>query len=103
SAGLAFVQPCTATPFTSEFTGSLHNARTSHTATLLLDGRVLVAGGVDSTSYLASAEIYDSATGAWTVTGSLNTARSGHRATRLADGSVLVIGGYSPTSGVLAC
>jgi hypothetical protein len=102
SAGLAFVQPCTATPFGWEFTGSLHNARTSHTATLLLDGRVLVAGGVDATSYLASAEIYDPAIGAWTLTGSLNTARSGHRATRLADGRVLVIGGYNSTSGFLA-
>ena len=39
------VQPCAATPFQWEYTGSLNTARIYHTATLLSDGRVLVAGG----------------------------------------------------------
>jgi hypothetical protein len=50
--------------------GSLAIARAFHTATMLADGRVLVAGGNNT----ASAEIYDPTAGSWTVTGSLNTA-----------------------------
>src|SRR5207247_1423709 len=69
-AGLALVQPCAGAPFQFEQTGSLHDARYSHTATLLPNGKVLVAGGVGSTSgYLASAELYDPATGSWTASG----------------------------------
>ena len=57
-------------------TGSLNTARYCHTATLLPNGKVLVAGGYDGNSgYLTSAELYDPATGTWTATGSLNTAR----------------------------
>ena len=56
-------------------TGSLATARYRHTATLLPNGKVLVAGGYNSTcGYLASAELYDPATGTWTATGSLATA-----------------------------
>ena len=48
-------------------TGSLTTARRSHTATLLPNGKVLVAGGADnSVGYLASAELYDPASGTWT-------------------------------------
>ena len=46
-----------------------------HTATLLPNGMVLVAGGVNATLRFASAELYDPASGTWTATGSLNTAR----------------------------
>ena len=56
-------------------TGSLATARVYHTATLLPNGKVLVAGGDDSGSHLASAELYDPASGTWTATGSLATAR----------------------------
>ena len=56
-------------------TGSLATARYDHTATLLPNGKVLVAGGFDSGSLLASAELYDPASGTWTATGSLGTAR----------------------------
>ncbi len=83
-------------------TGSLNTAREVHTATLLPDGKVLVAGGYNRPESLASAELYDPVIGTWTVTGSLNTARSGHTATLLTDGKVLVAGGFNDSSGTLA-
>ncbi len=43
--------------------GSMATARGWHTATLLPDGRVLVAGGFDGSAYLATAEMYDPTTG----------------------------------------
>ena len=74
-----------------------------HTATTLLDGRVLVAAGteLDIGSQLdaavvgavASAELFDPRTGRWTAAGMLNESRSGHTATLLEDGRVLVTGG----------
>ena len=56
-------------------TGSIHPAREVHTATLLPNGQVLVAGGYDGGDCFASAELYDPATGLWTATGSMATAR----------------------------
>ena len=64
----------------------------SHTATLLPNGKVLVAGGLHGVR-LASAELYDPASGTWTATGSLATARDDHTATLLPNGKVLVAGG----------
>ena len=61
-----------------------------HTATLLPNGKVLVAGGYAERSSLSSAELYDPATGTWSSTGSLGTARSSHTATLLPNGKVLV-------------
>src|SRR5437016_13655333 len=58
-AGLVLMQPCAGAPFTFGNTGSLATAREFHTATLLPNGKVLVAGGVDSSGFLASAELYD--------------------------------------------
>ena len=75
-------------------TGSLNTARYSHTATVLTNGMVLTAGGDDGSS-LASAELYNPATGAFTATGALNTARYDHTATLLNNGLVLITGGYN--------
>jgi len=94
------VQPCAAVPFQWDFTGSLHTARYYHTATLLSDGRVLVAGGTgarpETFPYpgIASTELYDPGTGTWTVTGNLNAGRLLHTATLLPNGRVLVAGGW---------
>ena len=54
---------------TFSLTGSLTTARRGQTATLLADGRVLVAGGLGQQEVLASAEIYDAATGTFGPTG----------------------------------
>jgi hypothetical protein len=75
-----------------------------YTATLLPNGQVLVAGGLDSatnTAY-ATAFLYNPSTGTWTETGSLLTARYSHRAALLANGDVLVTGGQNNTGGTLA-
>jgi Galactose oxidase, central domain len=70
--------------------------RAGHTATLLSGRQVLVAGGETASGQLASAELYDPATGSWSATGSMNTARGQHTATLLSDGHVLVAGGLGP-------
>jgi len=66
-----------------------------HTATLLPNGKVLVAGGYSNNVHLSNAELYDSATGMWTPTSSLNNKRYEHTATLLPDGKVLVAGGFN--------
>jgi WD40 repeat protein len=82
-------------------TGSLHTARIYDTMTLLNSGQVLVAGGYNTTStinILASAELYNPATGKWTLTSTMHTARTGHAAALLANGQVLVSAGESSSS-----
>jgi Kelch motif len=67
------------------------------------DGKVLVAGGTTgSGSAVASAELYNPATGKWTLTGAMNTARDGQDATLLAGGDVLVTAGVGGISGLFA-
>ena len=85
-------------PVTGEWvaTGEMNNWRAIHTANLLSNGRVLVVGGYDDSSYphaLPTAELYDPATGMWTLTGNLNIARNRHAATLLPNGKLLVTGG----------
>jgi hypothetical protein len=78
---------------TFHLTGSMIAARASHAATLLNNGMVLIAGGFGQTNLVATAELYDPATGTFTATGSLNTPRSGASATLLNNGMVLIAGG----------
>jgi len=81
-------------------TGNLNTGRSTHTATLLQNGQVLIAGGISAADQtLASAELYNPATGKWTVTGSMAQSRHGHSAELLPNGDVLVAGGISSTSG----
>jgi large repetitive protein len=103
-------------PATGTFstTGSMTEPRELHTATLLPDGRVLIAGGrrygtergsVSTT--LASAELYDPVTGTFTPTGDMIEAQTSHTATLLNNGKVLINGGfgtelYDPASGTFS-
>lgn len=76
-------------------TDSLNTGRQNATATLLADGRVLVAGGTSiMTGYLASAEIFDPRTFTWMSTPDMPEPRTWHTATLLRNGKVLVAGGY---------
>ena len=77
-------------------TGPLNVPRYTHTATLLADGSVLVAGGSGPDGALASAERYDPVTGKWRVVASPAVARDYQTATLLFDGKILVVGGSEP-------
>ena len=74
-------------------TGRLNTPRRAHTATLLLDGKVLVAGGLNRSGILPTAESYDPASREWHSTGELNVPRYLHTATLLKDGKILIVGG----------
>jgi WD40 repeat protein len=92
-------------------TGDMTVPRGGHTATLLLNGKVLITGGRSSSRLnepVAAAELYDPSMGTFTTTGNMITPRQGHTATLLADGKVLITGGgfsvgnaelYDPDSG----
>jgi hypothetical protein len=92
-AALALPQPSAGQSGTWTETGDLITPRWDHTATLLPDGMVLVAGGFHSSSTPTSAELYDPASGSWTATGSLANGREEATATLLPDGKVLIAGG----------
>jgi N-acetylneuraminic acid mutarotase len=71
----------------------LSTRRYAHTATLLPNGLVLVAGGANGSTRLNSAELFDPATGNWTLTASMSDERLLHTATISEQGDVLVVGG----------
>jgi hypothetical protein len=84
-------------------TGGLNMNRHFQTATLLLDGKVLVVGGNRGNTSPASvdtAELYDPSTGIWSFTSSLNAGRYWHTATLLSNGKVLVAGGINGSGSV---
>lgn len=98
-------------------TGSTHDARHGSTATLLANGKVLIAGGIMSNSQtrLATAELYDPAAGTFAYTGSMRVARDYQIAVLLPNGKVLIAGGgdgsgialnsselYDPATGTFA-
>jgi hypothetical protein len=71
----------------------LNEPHSGHSATLLKDGRVLVAGGSDDVKPLKSAEIYDPESDVWTVLPDMLELRFGQAAVLLDDGRVLMVGG----------
>ncbi|CAF3978483.1 unnamed protein product [Adineta steineri] len=73
-------------------TSNMNNRRSMHTASVLANGHVLIAGG-DYGREMNDSELYDPLAGTWTTTGSMNNARFGHVASVLSNGKVLVIGG----------
>src|SRR5262249_16942668 len=77
-------------------TGVLPTVRRSHTATLLADGKVLVAGGINGNfTTLTNAEIFDPRSRTWTPTGAMVAFRNSASPTSLSGGKVLVVGGFS--------
>jgi WD40 repeat protein len=80
---------------------AMHETRASHTATILRDGNVLIAGGFKkgpdgySQVYTRTAELFDPKRQRFTYTGNMTMNRSGHVAASLPDGRVLLAGGYN--------
>lgn len=74
-------------------TASVHTPRDGHTATLLPNGNVVIAGGENNNQVTAASEVYSPTFDSWTVEGHLNVARSSASAVLLPNGEVLIAGG----------
>jgi hypothetical protein len=83
-------------------TGSMKMARYGHTAVLLTNGLVLVAGGISNPVVWASSELYNPGTSTWTPTGNLNAPRFFASAFLLTNGTGLVVGGEAADSTILS-
>lgn len=81
--------------------GDMSTARSFHSATLLSNGHVLIAGG-EARGVLASAEVYDPVAGTFRHAGAMTAARRLHTATRLPDDRILIVGGYGDGGAPLA-
>ena len=97
---LVHVPGAEAIPNTWSAAADMATARGYHTATRLLNGKVLVAGG-DNGGPGASAELYDPVANVWSPAGSLTVGRWAHTATLLLSGKVLVVGGQNTASAEL--
>lgn len=76
--------------------GEMNHSRVDHSATLLVDGRVLIVGGMDAAfTPLRTAEVFDPETNKWTTIGEMRQARTKHSAALLNDGRVMVTGGMN--------
>ena len=80
---------------TFRLTGMMMSYLLGRTTTLLVNGKVLRAGGADDFGRYQKAEVYDPATGMFTATGEMTTPRDSHAAVLLPDGTVLITGGYA--------
>ena len=97
SPNASFPGPCEIfNPVTNTWSqgASLLQPRSAHSATVLSDGRVLVAGGMTWNWETTVSEIYSPSSNSWSTTASLNVARAQHTATALPGGRVLIVGGW---------
>jgi hypothetical protein len=86
-----------AAPF--ELQGLMTSTRSYHTATLLPNGKIMIAGGHSGSNILNIAEVYDPALGTFVATaGNMTSARHYHTATLLPNGKVVIVGGHSGSS-----
>jgi Uri superfamily endonuclease len=96
----ALADPLLTAAATTSGSSTMTVERSGHTATRLSDGRVLISGGENTNGTLNQCEIYDPATGNFTVAGNMNSARADQTATLLSDGRVLVAGGRNASGAV---
>ena len=90
--------PATAADGTWSAVPAMSSARSAATASLLRNGKVLLAGGAGNSGILSTAELYNPATNTWSAGASMATGRWAHTATVLASGKVLVAGGFTAGS-----